>query len=146
MERPVGEQPAPRQPASRPATSSMAASTAKDGSNADVFDYDTSLARLGGDRHLFLDILDIFLEDAPAMLEQAADALGRGESAAVARAAHTLQGMSANFAAASAVAASYAVELHARDRNLDNAAKCFPNLQQQIRSLETALRSFRDGR
>jgi HPt (histidine-containing phosphotransfer) domain-containing protein len=107
------------------------------------FDYATSVTRLGGDRELFLDIIEIFLEDGPIYLEQAALALADGDIATLERAAHTLKGMSANFAAAAAVAAAYAVELHAREHRLENAAACFPQLQSQVQQLEAALREFR---
>jgi HPt (histidine-containing phosphotransfer) domain-containing protein len=98
---------------------------------------------LGGDRQLFVDIVGIFLEDAPAILDQAAAALAEGDSEAVARAAHTLRGMAANFAAESAVAAAYAIESHARSHRLENAAGCFGNLKQQVEALQAALREFR---
>ena len=115
-------------------------------SHAGVFDYDDSLARLGGDRQLFDDILEIFLEDAPLVLEQASNSLAAGDSATLERMAHTLKGLSANFGAASAVAAAYAVELHARERQLDNAAVCFPQLKSELHRLEAALREFRQQR
>src|SRR5690349_3269625 len=107
------------------------------------FDYATSVARLGGDRDLFLDIIEIFLEDSPMYLEQAKQALAEGDLATLERASHTLKGMSANFAAAGAVAAAYAVELHAREHRLENAAACFPQLQSQVQQLDAALREFR---
>jgi HPt (histidine-containing phosphotransfer) domain-containing protein len=110
------------------------------------FDYATSVARLGGDRELFLDIVEIFLEDGPMYLEQAVGALAKGDAGTLERAAHTLKGMSANFAAASAVAAAYAVELHAREHRLENAAACFPQLQRQVQHLDAALREFRGSR
>ncbi|MEX0677408.1 MAG: Hpt domain-containing protein [Pirellulales bacterium] len=110
---------------------------------AQVFDYEGCLARLGGDRELFDEILDIFLEDAPPLLSQASTSLARGDSAALERATHTLKGLSANFAAAAAVTAAYAVELHARDHRLDSAAICFPQLEAEVHRLEVALRNFR---
>ncbi|MEX2113416.1 MAG: Hpt domain-containing protein [Pirellulales bacterium] len=114
-------------------------SFAKDG----VFDYDDSLARLGGDSQLFNEVVDIFLEDAPKLLSQASTSLAAGDSATLERAAHTLKGLSANFAAAAVVAAGYAVELLARERRLDGAAVCFPRLETELHRLEAALRDFR---
>ena len=75
-------------------------------------------------------------------LEQAAQALADKDLATLERAAHTLKGMSANFAAAAAVAAAYAVELHAREGRVENATACFPQLQGRIRELDGALREF----
>jgi HPt (histidine-containing phosphotransfer) domain-containing protein len=109
-----------------------------------VFNYEDSLARLGGDRQLFGEILDIFLEDSPAFLRQAMDSLAAGDAPRLERAAHTLKGLSSNFAAASTVAAAYAVELHARERKLDQAGKCIGQLQSELARLEAALRAFRE--
>jgi two-component system, sensor histidine kinase and response regulator len=131
--------------AGRPSSSraSGAGGARRQQSSSGVFDYEDSLARLGGDRQLFDDIVAIFLEDAPLVFEQASGSLAAGDSATLERAAHTLKGLSANFAAASAVAAAYAVELHARERQLDNAAVCFPQLESELHRLQAALRNFR---
>ncbi len=108
-----------------------------------VFDYQDCLTRLGGDTQLFNDILDIFLEDAPQLLEQAHSSLASGDAETLSRAAHTIRGLSANFAAAAVVAASYAVELHARERKLEMAAQCLPRLESELHRLEAALTDFR---
>ncbi|MGD9724482.1 MAG: Hpt domain-containing protein [Pirellulales bacterium] len=108
-----------------------------------VFDYADSLLRLGGDAELFNDIADIFLEDAPKYLAEASRTLTTGDAATLERAAHTLKGLSANFAAAAAVEAAYAVELLAREHRLEGAARCFPRLEAEVQRLETALREFR---
>jgi HPt (histidine-containing phosphotransfer) domain-containing protein len=115
-------------------------------SDRPAFDYQDSLSRLGGDDELFDEILDIFLEDAPKILAQASSSLAQGDSATLERAAHTLKGLSANFAAASAVEAGYAVELLAREHRLDSAAACFGRLEAELHRLEDALREFRRQR
>jgi HPt (histidine-containing phosphotransfer) domain-containing protein len=120
-----------------------AASHAAGGSEV-LFDYDASLSRLGGDRELFHEILDIFLEDAPTLLEKAAHALANGDTDTLGRSAHSLKGLSANFAAAPTVAAAYAVELHAREHDLKSAAICFQELETQLHRLDAALRELRD--
>jgi HPt (histidine-containing phosphotransfer) domain-containing protein len=111
-----------------------------------VFNYEESVTRLGGDEELFADILDIFLEDAPKLLAEASHSLGSGDSETLERAAHTLKGLSANFAAPAAVEAGYAVELLAREHRLQSAAMCFPRLETELHRLEAALRAFRSRR
>jgi HPt (histidine-containing phosphotransfer) domain-containing protein len=108
-----------------------------------LFDYPTSLARLGGDQDLFNEILDIFLEDAPTLLEKAAQALSVGDAATLERSAHSLKGLSANFAAGPTVAAAYAVEFHAREHNMPSAGVCFRELESQFHLLDAALREWR---
>ncbi len=111
-----------------------------------VFDYEQCLSRLGGDRELFDEVLQIFLEDAPLLLAQAAASLANGDIAALERATHTLKGLSANFAAPAATTAAYTVELLAREHRLDSAATCFPQLEAEVHRLEMALRNFRGHR
>jgi HPt (histidine-containing phosphotransfer) domain-containing protein len=115
-------------------------------STGSVFNYEESVTRLGGDGALFDDILDIFLEDAPKLLAQASTSLCSGDSETLERAAHTLKGLSANFAAGAAVEAGYAVELLAREHRLQSAALCFPRLEAELQRLEAALREFRSHR
>jgi HPt (histidine-containing phosphotransfer) domain-containing protein len=115
-------------------------------SDAATFNYEESVTRLGGDRALFDEILEIFLEDAPTLLEQASNSLADGDCATLERAAHSLKGLSANFAAGPTVAAAYAVELHAREHALADAAHCFPRLVSQLHRLEDGLRAFRQQR
>jgi HPt (histidine-containing phosphotransfer) domain-containing protein len=100
-----------------------------------------SLARLGDDRELLEEVIAIFLEDAPKLLRQASESLAKGEAVVLERAAHSLKGLSANFAAATTVSAAYAVEFHAREGDLQNAARCLPRLEELVHSLLAALRS-----
>ena len=109
-----------------------------------AFDYDLALSRLGGDRDLFDDVLEIYLEDAPELLDQAATSLDSGDLPSLQCASHTLKGLAANFGAAAAVAAAYAVELHAGSGQRDRAARALPQLEAEVHRLESALRQFRD--
>lgn len=109
-----------------------------------TFNYDSALMRLGGDRSLFNEVLGIYLEDAPELLGQASTSLASDDMPSLQRAAHTLKGLAANFGAAAAVAAAYAVELHAGSGQRDRAAKALPQMEAEIQRLETALRHFRD--
>ncbi len=115
-------------------------------SQGSVFDYELALSRLGGDRELFDEVLGMFLEDAPILLEQAATSLANDDMPTLQRATHTLKGLSANFAAAAAVAAAYAVELRAGGQQRDRAAQGFPQMEAEVHRLEDALREFREQR
>ncbi len=63
------------------------------------------LARLENDRELLREIVEIFREDFPRYAEELRTAVKRENAAEVMRAAHTLKGMLANFAARRAAAA-----------------------------------------
>ncbi|HKU43540.1 MAG TPA: Hpt domain-containing protein [Polyangiales bacterium] len=55
------------------------------------------LSALGGDRELLIEIIELFLRDAPVMLRALYAAAGSGDAEALARAAHVLKGSAANF-------------------------------------------------
>jgi len=142
MDRSMDSASAPSKPS--PRTCSGEAESAADMiAGGQVFDYRESLARLGGDRELFDELLVIFLEDAPSLLVQASAALVSGDSRALERTSHTLKGLSANFSATAAMAAANDVELHARAQRLDSAAICFPLMEAEVHRLENAIVNFR---
>ena len=110
-----------------------------------TFDYDRSLARLGGDPGLFAEIVVLFLEDAPQLLDRVREGLEQQNQAELERAAHSLKGLSVNFDAKRLSSAAASVEQHARENDLERAAACYPNLEQEFRRLKDDLVAFRDS-
>lgn len=109
------------------------------------FDYDRSLARLGGDPELFAEIVVLFLEDAPQLLTRARDGLNQRNLRELERAAHSLKGLSVNFDALQLVSAASSMEQMAREQDLERAAACFPDLEREFGQLQTELQAFRDS-
>jgi HPt (histidine-containing phosphotransfer) domain-containing protein len=103
------------------------------------FDYQRSLARLGGDPQLFAEIAALFLEDSPKLLERARVALRRRELAGVELAAHSLKGLCVNFDAEAMARAAAVVEQHAQERDQERAEVCFEELEQELSRLQRAL-------
>jgi len=64
-----------------------------------VFDYDDFMERMDGDRDLLKEVIEIFLEDAPSLMEALRLAIRGGNKDAMERAAHTLKGAAANISA-----------------------------------------------
>ena len=117
------------------------------GARADAaFDYDKSLARLGGDPALFAEIVGLFLEDSPELLERARRNLHEQDLHELERAAHSLKGLSVNFDAQAMAAAALTVEHHARDGDLERARACFPELEQEYERLQNDLIEFQRSR
>jgi two-component system, sensor histidine kinase and response regulator len=110
-----------------------------------AFDYDRSLARLGGNPDLFAEIVVLFLEDAPELVTRARDCLNRKSLLELERAAHSLKGLSANFDATQLVSAASSLETMAREQDLERAAECFPELEREFTRLQTELQAFRDS-
>lgn len=110
-----------------------------------AFDYDRSLARLGGNPDLFAEIVVLFLEDAPQLLKRARDGLVQQNLSELERAAHSLKGLSVNFDATQLVSAASRLEQMARARDLERAAACLPELEREFARLQTELQAFRDS-
>lgn len=64
----------------------------RDSEQAPAADVVEALRRVGGDRALLRELVDIFLEDLPGRQAELREALGAGDAARVERAAHGLGG------------------------------------------------------
>ncbi|REK18783.1 MAG: Hpt domain-containing protein [Planctomycetota bacterium] len=106
---------------------------------APLFDYDRSLERLGGDQALFEEVVVLFLEDSPQLLEQARSALESRDAETLARASHSLKNLSATFDATTATEAAAAVEQRAHEGELVEASGLFDDMQRELERLQTAL-------
>lgn len=107
-----------------------------------AFDYECSLARLGGDPALFNEIVLLFLEDSPELAARARRGLQEQDLPELERAAHSLKGLSVNFEARALAAAAFSVEQHARDGDLERAAACFPEMESELEKLQAELAEF----
>jgi HPt (histidine-containing phosphotransfer) domain-containing protein len=93
-------------------------------------------AALGGDRELLIEIIELYLRDAPSMLQSLREATGRGHAPDVARAAHVLKGSSANFGL---------TPLYEAARELEHRAFADAELsvlETQLARIETAASAF----
>jgi len=107
-----------------------------------VFDYDRSLARLGGDPRLFSEIVVLFLEDSPKLLEAARTSMDQSNMAELERAAHSLKGLSVNFDAGELASAAAAVEQHAHRCDGQRAQACFQDMERELGRLQACLNEF----
>src|SRR5512138_1839752 len=65
-------------------------------------DFPTALRWVEGDHELFAELIQIFLEDCPKKLQELEQAVKEGHAIGVRQTAHSLKGMVACFATASA--------------------------------------------
>ena len=98
--------------------------------------------RLDGDETLMREVLAIYLEDSPTLLDTLKKALDAGEPESLAKAAHTLKGSSANVAAERLRSQAYELEQKARAGDLEEARRLFPSVQSEFRELENMLTRF----
>jgi CheY-like chemotaxis protein/HPt (histidine-containing phosphotransfer) domain-containing protein len=103
-----------------------------------------TLERLGGDRELFAQVAQIYVESTAAQLEVIAAALTQGELEQVYREAHSLKGSTSTFEAPSALASVAEVEACAKRRDLAAANNAFPLAQELVTQLLAELAPFAD--
>jgi two-component system, sensor histidine kinase and response regulator len=106
---------------------------------------DTLLARVGGSHDMLEEIIGLFLEDSPKLIESIRKALADGDTNAAYRGAHTLKGSAGNFDAHEAVALAQRLEARAREGNLDSARDAFASLEQEMNMVHANLASTREA-
>jgi two-component system sensor histidine kinase/response regulator len=90
------------------------------------------LARVGDDRELLAEVIELFLEDAPMDIETIRRGLDDGDSAVVRRAAHSLAGSAGNFGATDVTALARQLEAHALAEDVVATQQVFPSLQAAV--------------
>jgi len=103
------------------------------------FDLDIALERVGGDEELLKEIADLFIGDAPQLLEAIRVAIEANDGSALHRAAHSLKGSVANFGAEKAVEKALELELMGKSSQLDGAVDVFLVLRGEIEMVSDAL-------
>ena len=103
---------------------------------------DEALQRLGDDVDLLRDIVQIYLEDAPAMVEKIHTAVSQADSNTLQRAAHSLKGLAATLSASEVVGVAARLEHMAAIRNLSEASKVVAEIDERVDELNQAVREF----
>ena len=106
----------------------------------DVFDISSALEVVDGDKELFEEIVNLFLEDFPDNMTRIREGFANGDAVALERAAHSLKGAVANFSAKRAFDAAYTLEVIAREGRLEDADNALSNMEKEIKELESALK------
>lgn len=112
------------------------------GLNSPVMDVDDALQRLGQDEELLAEIAQIYLEDAPAMVQSIHDAASQADARALQRAAHSLKGLTATLSAQPVASASYHLEQMGATGNFTDAASAVAQLDERVDELNAAVHSF----
>lgn len=94
------------------------------------------------DGGLFRDIILMFLEECPALMGRAGQALERGDASAVAKHAHSIKGASANFGAHRLREMAFRLETAGNRANLAEASRLLPILKQAFEDVRVELLSY----
>ncbi len=106
-------------------------------------DMEVLLGRVDGDRELLQEIIEVYLEEYPRMLQEIRDAVGQSDSERLRIAAHTLKGAVANFGAKAAVQAAQELETMGKSGNVGQAAETLDKLEDALTWLLPALEELR---
>jgi HPt (histidine-containing phosphotransfer) domain-containing protein len=103
------------------------------------------LRELGGadDPGLLSELIDLFLNDAPARLRDVENGLASGEIKLVERAAHTLKSSSANIGALNLSAICKRIEELARNQEKDAIKPLLADTTRSYSEAESALRALK---
>jgi PAS domain S-box-containing protein len=107
-----------------------------------VLDRVELLARVDGNRALLVEIVRLWVEERPILLESMEAALRDGNAQDLARAAHKAKGAFGNLSAPLATQCAVELELLARHGELALATDVFLRLRMQIERLEAELRAL----
>ena len=102
------------------------------------------LRELGGedDPGLILELIGIFLEDAPQRMDEISRGLATGDLKLLERAAHTLKSSSANIGAVGLSKICKQMEESARNQSLDGVKHLFEASTRTLTDVERALRAI----
>jgi len=104
-----------------------------------IFDYDALLELAGGDEELLREIVRMFLEDCPSMLEQIDEAIAACDPEGLRQTAHALKGVIANFAVPAAEEAARALEHMGSEGDMERAEAVQAALVAEVDRLNTGL-------
>ena len=108
--------------------------------DADIFDPQTLLARLMGDKQLAKRIISGFLNDVPGQFGRLKESLERGDSSVARLHAHSLKGAAANLSAESFRAVCGELQEAAAAGDISLASSLLPKLKKQLNLLKTTLK------
>jgi PAS domain S-box-containing protein len=110
-----------------------------------IIDSEASLARLGGDEGLFMELIDVSLLELPRLLAEVGAAMARGEARAARFAAHRLCGLARTFDAHVAASVAANIEDAAVSGNLNAIAAARQTLDDHFSRLREALTELRQA-
>jgi PAS domain S-box-containing protein len=110
---------------------------------SEVLDEALLMSRVDGDLELLKDLVDLFLEDCPRLLDEIRVALDQKDAGTTERGAHSLKGSTGNLAAKLASEAALKLESVARAGDWVRAEDALRELESQLEHLKPALLAAR---
>jgi len=107
-----------------------------------VFDREEALERVDNDKELLREIIALFEEECPQLLDAIRRAIAEKDGDALQHSAHTLKGSVGNFAARAAFDAAFQLERMGKERRWEGAEQALAELEREIERLLPALKEL----
>ena len=104
-----------------------------------AIDREELLERLGGDRELIAEVVDLFVADRATLLGDIRRAISENDAKAAREVAHRLKGVLATLAASAATATAQRLEELARTGDLGAVASTLDRLEREIDAAQAEL-------
>ena len=106
----------------------------------EAFDPTVMLTRIGGDMPLFIELVQIFHEDYPSLIDEMRRAIVENDPSTLKRAAHTLRGAIGSFTTSQPYEMAKQLESMGQANTLDGAAAKVDAVAENITQLAIALK------
>jgi len=103
------------------------------------------MERVEGDQELLVELVNLFLEDAPRLLAAMRAALQRGDMQVLERSAHSMKGAAGNLSAHATVAAAALLEKNAKSGDTESSKVSLAALEEAVRRLQPGLADLCQG-
>ena len=101
------------------------------------------MERVQGDKELFFELLDIFVNDFHPKRQEMQEAIAAGDYTAVEHVAHFLKGSCGNISAGSLRAIFHEIEKKSKDKNLDGLEKYLGEIDRKFEELLVCIGELR---
>ena len=101
-----------------------------------IWDLAASVERLGGDRELYIEIVNLYLEDAPTQFRILKDSVQDGDLHSIERQAHSLRSASANVGARRVEEVAAAIELAANRGEINRIRELVLGFEDEFSAFE----------
>ena len=114
----------------------------KEPDSTKVLDRDDLWERVDGDIELFEHAWELFLRDAPTLVQKIQQTIASGEANSLASAVHEFKGMAVNLSAGTVAKAARKLELISRGDSLDGASNACDELARELDRFYRELADF----
>ena len=108
-------------------------------------DLPSILARLGNDRSLLDELIDIYITDVGPLIQDLTEAIDERDAERSTRAAHSIKGLASNFGVNPVTSAALKIEKQARVGDWTEIEQSISELERHTTSLKQLLPQFKNS-